>query len=72
MKAPPGFAPLISPVLPLDGEAHKTFSFQNPVGVGRYDITEHEKYPQKIRYQSLYRCDVQRYLSNLKQDAYLL
>lgn len=72
MKAPPGFAPLTSPVLPLDGEAHKTFSFQNPVGVGRYDITEHEKYPQKIRYQSLYRCDMQRYLSNLKQDAYLL
>ncbi|NXX60018.1 LEXM protein, partial [Scopus umbretta] len=45
---------------------------ENPVGVGRYDITEHEKYPQKMRYQSLYRCDAQRYLSNLKWDAYLL
>uniref|UniRef100_A0A663FLA6 Ciliary microtubule associated protein 2 n=1 Tax=Aquila chrysaetos chrysaetos TaxID=223781 RepID=A0A663FLA6_AQUCH len=71
-SALPGFAPLTSPVLPLDGEAHETFSFQNPVGVGRYDITKHEKYPQKMRYQSLYRCDAQRYLSNLKQDAYLL
>ncbi|NXL62575.1 LEXM protein, partial [Chordeiles acutipennis] len=45
---------------------------ENPVGVGRYDITEHEKHPQKMRYQSLYRRDAQRYLSNLKQDAYLL
>ena len=72
MKALHGFAPLASPMLPLDGEAHETFSFQNPVGVGRYDITKHEKYPQKMRYQSLYRCDAQRYLSNLKQDAYLL
>lgn len=55
-----------------DGEAHETFSFQNPVGVGRYDITKHEKYPQKTRYQSLYQCDAQRYLSNLKRDACLL
>ncbi|XP_075616683.1 ciliary microtubule-associated protein 2 [Balearica regulorum gibbericeps] len=45
---------------------------QNPVGVGRYDITEREKYPQKTRCQSLYRCDAQRYLSNLKRDACLL
>nr|XP_010304098.1 PREDICTED: uncharacterized protein C1orf177 homolog [Balearica regulorum gibbericeps] len=45
---------------------------QNPVGVGRYDITEHEKYPQKTRCQSLYWCDAQRYLSNLKRDACLL
>ncbi|NXI74143.1 LEXM protein, partial [Anseranas semipalmata] len=45
---------------------------ENLVGVGRYDITRHEKYPQKIRYQSLYQHDTQRYLSNLKQDAYLL
>ncbi|NXT89212.1 LEXM protein, partial [Anhinga rufa] len=45
---------------------------ENLVDVGRYDITKHENYPQKIRYQSLYRCDVQRYLSNLKRDAYLL
>ncbi|XP_049663356.1 lymphocyte expansion molecule [Accipiter gentilis] len=53
-------------------QQHVAEPVQNPVGVGRYDITEHEKYPQKIRYQSLYRCDAQRYLSNLKQDAYLL
>ncbi|KFQ51743.1 Uncharacterized protein C1orf177, partial [Pelecanus crispus] len=44
---------------------------ENPVDVGRYDITKHEKYPQMMRYQSLYRCDAQRYLSNLKRDAYL-
>lgn len=69
MKAPPGFVSLL---LPLVGEAHDTFSFQNRVGVGRYDITKHEKYPQNVRYQSLYRYDVQRYLSNLKRDAYLL
>ncbi|KFW02709.1 Uncharacterized protein C1orf177, partial [Fulmarus glacialis] len=45
---------------------------ENPVGVGRYNITKYEKYPQKTRYQSLYQCDAQRYLSNLKRDAYLL
>ncbi|KAM6305535.1 ciliary microtubule-associated protein 2 [Aegotheles albertisi] len=45
---------------------------ENPVGVGRYSIAKNEKYPQKIRYQSLYQCDTQRYLSNLKRDAYLL
>ncbi|NWU60736.1 LEXM protein, partial [Pterocles burchelli] len=45
---------------------------ENPVGVGRYDITKHEKYPPKMRYQSLYLCDAQRYLSDLKRDAYLL
>ncbi|XP_051481055.1 lymphocyte expansion molecule [Apus apus] len=49
-----------------------TFSFQNPVGVGRYDITRKEKYPPKMQYQSLYRCDAQRYLSNLQRDTYLL
>uniref|UniRef100_A0A672TV39 Ciliary microtubule associated protein 2 n=1 Tax=Strigops habroptila TaxID=2489341 RepID=A0A672TV39_STRHB len=57
-----------SPTLPVDGEAHEIFSFQNPVGVGRYDTSKHEKYPQKMRYQSLYQCDAQRYLSNLKRD----
>ncbi|NXW15618.1 LEXM protein, partial [Circaetus pectoralis] len=57
----------------FDSKSYRLFTGnENPVGVGRYDITEHEKYPQKMRYQSLYRCDVQRYLSNLKQDAYLL
>ncbi|NXG67485.1 LEXM protein, partial [Hemiprocne comata] len=45
---------------------------ENPVGVSRYDITKKEKYPQKIRYQSLYRCDAQRYLSNLQRDACLV
>uniref|UniRef100_A0A8B9FL11 Lymphocyte expansion molecule n=1 Tax=Amazona collaria TaxID=241587 RepID=A0A8B9FL11_9PSIT len=45
---------------------------ENPVGAGRYDTSKPEKYPQKIRYQSLYQCDAQRYLSNLKRDAYLL
>ncbi|XP_057265219.1 LOW QUALITY PROTEIN: lymphocyte expansion molecule [Pezoporus wallicus] len=45
---------------------------ENPVGAGRYNISKHEKYPQKTRYQSLYQCDAQRYLSNLKRDAYLL
>ncbi|XP_035189277.1 lymphocyte expansion molecule [Oxyura jamaicensis] len=44
----------------------------NPVGVGRYDVTKGENYPRKLRYQSLYLHDTQRYLSNLKQDAYLL
>ncbi|XP_009883114.1 PREDICTED: uncharacterized protein C1orf177 homolog [Charadrius vociferus] len=53
-------------------QQHAAEPVQNPVGVGRYDITEHEKYPRKMRYQSLYRCDAQRYLSNLKRDAYLL
>uniref|UniRef100_A0A8V1A3A8 Ciliary microtubule associated protein 2 n=1 Tax=Gallus gallus TaxID=9031 RepID=A0A8V1A3A8_CHICK len=55
-----------------DGKQRVTFPFQNPVGVGRYNVTRHEKYPRKIRYQSLYQSDTQRYLSNLKQDAYLL
>ncbi|KAM9542428.1 LOW QUALITY PROTEIN: ciliary microtubule-associated protein 2 [Guaruba guarouba] len=69
-QALPGFAPLTSPTLPVDGEAHEIFSFQNPVGAGRYDTPKHEKYPR--RYQSLYQCDAQWYLSNLKRDAYLL
>ncbi|NXS70525.1 LEXM protein, partial [Pandion haliaetus] len=57
----------------FDRKSYRLFTGnENPVGVGRYDITKHEKYPQKMRYQSLYRCDAQRYLSNLKQDAYLL
>ncbi|NXH75978.1 LEXM protein, partial [Hydrobates tethys] len=57
----------------FDRKSYRLFTGnENPVGVGRYDITEHEKYPQKTRYQSLYRCDAQRYLSNLKRDAYLL
>ncbi|NXG32838.1 LEXM protein, partial [Dromaius novaehollandiae] len=45
---------------------------ENPVGVGRYNITEHEKYPRKSRYQSLYQCETRRYLSDLERDAYLL
>uniref|UniRef100_A0A8V1A5M5 Ciliary microtubule associated protein 2 n=1 Tax=Gallus gallus TaxID=9031 RepID=A0A8V1A5M5_CHICK len=55
-----------------DGKQRVTFPFQNPVGVGRYNVTRHEKYPRKIRYQSLYQSDTQRYLSNLKQDQRLL
>ncbi|XP_068809330.1 ciliary microtubule-associated protein 2 isoform X2 [Struthio camelus] len=55
-----------------DEEPHVTLSFQNPVGAGRYNITRHEKYPCKIRYQSLYQCETRRYLSNLERDAYLL
>ncbi|XP_021260604.1 lymphocyte expansion molecule isoform X1 [Numida meleagris] len=47
-------------------------TMENPVGVGRYNVTKHEKYPRKIRYQSLYQSDTERYLSNLKRDAYLL
>ncbi|XP_009573594.1 PREDICTED: uncharacterized protein C1orf177 homolog [Fulmarus glacialis] len=53
-------------------QQHIAEPVQNPVGVGRYNITKYEKYPQKTRYQSLYQCDAQRYLSNLKRDAYLL
>ncbi|XP_071665963.1 ciliary microtubule-associated protein 2 [Patagioenas fasciata] len=53
-------------------EQHVAEPALNRVGVGRYDITKHEKYPQNVRYQSLYRYDVQRYLSDLKRDAYLL
>ncbi|XP_062437955.1 ciliary microtubule-associated protein 2 [Rhea pennata] len=45
---------------------------ENPVGVGRYNVTQHEKSPQKTRYQSLYQCETRRYLSNLERDAYLL
>ncbi|NWU47133.1 LEXM protein, partial [Dromas ardeola] len=57
----------------FDRKSYRLFTGnENPVGVGRYDITTHEKYPQKMRYQSLYQCDTQRYLSNLKRDAYLL
>ncbi|XP_042730039.1 lymphocyte expansion molecule [Lagopus leucura] len=53
-------------------QQHTEEPVQNAVGVGRYNVTRHEKYPRKIRYQSLYQSDTQRYLSNLKQDAYLL
>ncbi|NXV49081.1 LEXM protein, partial [Uria aalge] len=57
----------------FDRKSYRLFTGnENPVGVGRYDITTHEKYPRKMRYQSLYQCDTQRYLSNLKRDAYLL
>ncbi|NXW49397.1 LEXM protein, partial [Nyctiprogne leucopyga] len=57
----------------FDRKSYRLFTGnQNPVGVGRYDITEHEKHPEKIRYQSLYRSEAQRYPSNLKRDAHLL
>ncbi|KAK2540497.1 hypothetical protein Q9233_001369 [Columba guinea] len=57
----------------FDRKSYRLFTGnENRVGVGRYDITKHEKYPQNVRYQFLYRYDVQRYLSNLKRDAYLL
>lgn len=73
IKLLPNFALLHQPrCLCSDGKQRVTFPFQNPVGVGRYNVTRHEKYPRKIRYQSLYQSDTQRYLSNLKQDAYLL
>ncbi|XP_067997749.1 ciliary microtubule-associated protein 2 [Melanerpes formicivorus] len=52
-------------------QQHIAEPVQNPVGVGRYDITRHEKALQKMRHQALYPHDAQRYLSNLKQDAYL-
>ncbi|NXJ49545.1 LEXM protein, partial [Spizaetus tyrannus] len=68
-----GQPPFWSSAKRFDRKSYRLFTGnENPVGVGRYDITKHEKYPQKMRYQSLYRCDAQRYLSNLKQDAYLL
>ncbi|NXK26729.1 LEXM protein, partial [Arenaria interpres] len=57
----------------FDRKSYRLFTGnENPVGVGRYDITKHEKYPPKTRYQSLYQCGTQRYLSDLKRDAYLL
>ncbi|NXJ62067.1 LEXM protein, partial [Rostratula benghalensis] len=57
----------------FDRKSYRLFTGnENPVGVGRYDITEHEKYPPKTRYQSLYQCDTRRYLSDLKRDTYLL
>ncbi|NXP07409.1 LEXM protein, partial [Thinocorus orbignyianus] len=56
-----------------DRKSYRLFTGnENPVGVGRYDITKHEKYPPKTRYRSLYQCDTQRYLSDLKRDVYLL
>ncbi|KFP84613.1 Uncharacterized protein C1orf177, partial [Apaloderma vittatum] len=65
-------APFWSSAKRFDRRFYRLFTGnENPVGVGRYDITNHEKYPQKMRYQSLYRCDVQRFLSNLMRDAYL-
>ncbi|KAM8805826.1 ciliary microtubule-associated protein 2 [Eudromia elegans] len=45
---------------------------ENPVGVGRYNITKHEKYPRKMRYQSLYQSETRRYLRDLERDAFLL
>ncbi|KAM6264763.1 LOW QUALITY PROTEIN: ciliary microtubule-associated protein 2 [Spheniscus humboldti] len=53
-------------------QQHVAEPVQNPLGVGRYNITEHEKYPRKMRCQSLYQRDVQQYLSNWKRDADLL
>ncbi|XP_048354173.1 lymphocyte expansion molecule [Sphaerodactylus townsendi] len=47
------------------------FGNNNPVGVGRYDVTKHEKYPKKIRYRSLYKNEAQRYLSDLERDKSL-
>ncbi|NXU53027.1 LEXM protein, partial [Turnix velox] len=68
-----GQAPFWSSAKRFDRKYYQLFTQnENPVGVGRYDITKHENYPQKTRYQSLYQCDTQRYLSNLKQDAYFL
>ncbi|NXX86810.1 LEXM protein, partial [Urocolius indicus] len=71
-------APFRSSAKRFDGKskgmepAHETFSFQNPVGVGHYDITKPEKCPQKLRSPSLYQRDAQRYLSNLQRDVCLL
>nr|XP_056701447.1 lymphocyte expansion molecule [Euleptes europaea] len=47
------------------------FGNANPVGVGRYDVMKHEKYPKKIRYRSLYMNDAQRYLNDLERDKCL-
>ncbi|XP_070605075.1 ciliary microtubule-associated protein 2 [Erythrolamprus reginae] len=47
------------------------FGITNPVGVGRYDTTKHEKYPKKLRYRSIYMNETQRYLSNLERDKCL-
>ncbi|NXY77860.1 LEXM protein, partial [Glareola pratincola] len=72
-SAYPSQPPFWSSARRFDRKSYRLFTGnENPVGVGRYDITTHEKYPQKTRYQSLYQCDAQRYLSNLKRDAYLL
>ncbi|NWX51209.1 LEXM protein, partial [Steatornis caripensis] len=68
-----GQPPFWSSAKRFDRKSYRLFTGnENPVGVGRYDITKHEKHAQKMRYQSLYRCDAQRYLSNLKRDTYLL
>ncbi|XP_020655278.2 ciliary microtubule-associated protein 2 isoform X1 [Pogona vitticeps] len=56
----------------FDRKAHRLFfGNANPVGVGRYDTTKHEKYPKKIKYSSLYMNEAQRYLSNLERDKCL-
>ncbi|XP_061489125.1 ciliary microtubule-associated protein 2 [Rhineura floridana] len=56
----------------FDRKAYRLFfGNANPVGVGRYDTTKHEKYPKKIKYRSLYMSDTQRYLSNLERDKCL-
>ncbi|XP_015281716.1 PREDICTED: uncharacterized protein C1orf177 homolog [Gekko japonicus] len=56
----------------FDRKAYRLFfGNANPVGVGRYDNTKHEKYPKKIRYRSLYMNEAQRYLSNLERDKCL-
>uniref|UniRef100_A0A8C8SVG6 Lymphocyte expansion molecule n=1 Tax=Pelusios castaneus TaxID=367368 RepID=A0A8C8SVG6_9SAUR len=57
----------------VDRKAYRLFiGNTNPVGVGRYDITKHEKYTWNTRYRSLYQSDTRRYLSNLERDAFLL
>ncbi|XP_015726288.1 lymphocyte expansion molecule isoform X1 [Coturnix japonica] len=57
----------------FDKKAERLFmGNENRVGVGRYNLSRYDKYPRKIRYQSLYKSETQRYLSNLKQDAYML
>ncbi|XP_053103021.1 lymphocyte expansion molecule [Hemicordylus capensis] len=56
----------------FDRKAYRLFfGNANPVGVGRYDTTKHEKYPKKIRYRALYMHDAERYLSNLERDKCL-
>lgn len=56
----------------FDRKAYRLFfGNANPVGVGRYDVTKHEKYPKKIRYRSLYMNEAQRYLSDLERDKCL-
>ncbi|XP_063155922.1 ciliary microtubule-associated protein 2 [Candoia aspera] len=56
----------------FDRKAYRLiFGNANPVGVGRYDATKHEKYSKKMRYRSLYLNEAQRYLSNSERDKCL-